>query len=89
MKTESTSANGNGVSADHPMRIVVVGNGDFMFPNQQTGYGRQYSGLGALMLLNMVDWLVQDEALVSIRSKGVPRVLKDLGRLVVAIRIKG
>ncbi len=59
-------------------RIVVVGNGDFMFPNQQTGYGRQYSGLGALFLLNMVDWLVQDEALVSIRSKGVPRVLKDV-----------
>ncbi len=59
-------------------RIIVVGNGDFMFPNQQTGYGRQYSGLGALFLLNMVDWLVQDEALVAIRSKGVPRVLKGI-----------
>lgn len=59
-------------------RIIVVANGDFMFPNPQTGYGRQYSGLGALFLLNMVDWLVQDEALVTIRSKGVPRVLKDV-----------
>lgn len=59
-------------------RIVVVGNGDFMFPNQQTGYGSQYSSLGALFLLNGVDWLVQDEDLISIRSKGIPRVLKNV-----------
>ncbi|MBH23796.1 MAG: hypothetical protein CMH57_04875 [Myxococcales bacterium] len=59
-------------------RVVVVGNGDFMFPNQQTGYGNQYSSLGAMFLLNMVDWLVQDEDLITIRSKGLPRVVKNV-----------
>jgi len=64
--------------AETAARIVVVGNGDFMFPNRQTGYGNQYPSLGALFLLNMVDWLVQDEDLISIRSKGIPRVITEV-----------
>jgi ABC-2 type transport system permease protein len=59
-------------------RIVVFGNGEFMFPNEQSGYSRQYSGMGALLMLNTFDWLVQDEGLVSIRSKGLPRVIKNV-----------
>lgn len=64
--------------ASEGARVVVVGSGEFMFPNPQTGFSRQYSGIGALFLLNVVDWLIQDEALVSIRSKGTPQVIKGV-----------
>jgi hypothetical protein len=59
-------------------RIVVVSSGEFMFPNPRSGFSRQYSGLGALFLLNMIDWLVQDEDLISIRAKGIPSVLEGV-----------
>lgn len=65
-------------SAAPGARIVVVGSGEFMFPNRQTGFSNQYSGLGALFMLNIIDWLVQDEDLVSIRAKGIPAVIKDV-----------
>ncbi len=59
-------------------RIVVVSSGEFMFPNPRSGFSRQYSGLGALFLLNMIDWLVQDEDLITIRAKGIPSVLEGV-----------
>jgi ABC-2 type transport system permease protein len=59
-------------------RVVVVSSGEFMFPNPRSGFSRQYSGLGALFLLNMIDWLVQDEDLITIRAKGIPSVLEGV-----------
>jgi ABC-type uncharacterized transport system involved in gliding motility auxiliary subunit len=59
-------------------RVVVVGSGEFMFPNRQNGFSNQFSGIGALFMLNIIDWLVQDEGLVSIRAKGIPAVIKDV-----------
>jgi ABC-type uncharacterized transport system involved in gliding motility auxiliary subunit len=65
-------------TASDGARIVVVGSGEFMFPNPRSGFSRQYSGLGALFLLNTIDWLVQDEDLITIRAKGIPSVLEGV-----------
>lgn len=65
-------------TANTAARIVVVSSGEFMFPNPRSGFSRQYSGLGALFLLNMIDWLVQDEDLITIRAKGIPSVLEGV-----------
>ena len=59
-------------------RLILVSSGDFMFPNRQTGYGGQYANMGVMFLLGMMDWLVQEEALVKIRSKGIPRVITEI-----------
>ena len=45
-------------------RLVVVGNGDFA-----SDHFAQNSPENAVFVLNAVDWLAQDEALISIRSK--------------------
>ena len=57
-----------------PGRLVVVGDGDFM--NESIIGARQ----GNIEFgLNMVDWLVQDDALLAIRSKKIePRSLGDV-----------
>ena len=57
-----------------PTRLVVVGDGDFVnesvIPPQ---------GGNAQFGLNLVDWLAQDDALLSIRSKSIePRTLRDI-----------
>ena len=56
-----------------PTRIVVVGDGDFINESVVPGApGNVEFGL------NMVDWLVQDEALLAIRSKSIaPRALRE------------
>ena len=55
-------------------RLVVVGDGDFI--NESIIPAAQ--GGGAAFGLNMVDWLIQDEGILSIRSKSVdPRPLRD------------
>ena len=84
--SEATSNPADALPPDHETlkastagsRVIVVSNGDFMFPNRQTGFGGQYSNMGVMFLLGMMDWLVQEEALVKIRSKGVPRVIKNI-----------
>jgi len=56
-------------------RLVAVGDGDFI--NEQIIPAGQ--GGGAAFGLNMVDWLIQDEAILSIRSKSIdPRPLKEV-----------
>ncbi|HYK10476.1 MAG TPA: Gldg family protein [Gemmatimonadales bacterium] len=45
-------------------RLVVVGNGDFA-----SDHFAQNSPENAVFVLNAIDWLAQDEALISIRSK--------------------
>ena len=56
-------------------RLVAVGDGDFI--NESIIPAGQ--GGGAAFGLNMVDWLIQDEAILSIRSKSIdPRPLKDV-----------
>ena len=57
-----------------PTRLVVVGDGDFI--NESI---IPPNGANAQLGLNMVDWLIQDEALLSIRSKSIaPRTLRDV-----------
>lgn len=57
-----------------PTRILVVGDGSF--PTDQLGDPR---GAGAVFFASMVDWLLQDPAMISIRSRGVAtRPLKEL-----------
>lgn len=75
---EGVSQEGRRDRAEAGARVVVVGNGDFMFPNPQTGFSQQYASLGALFLLNTMDWMVQDDALISIRSKGIPRIVTEV-----------
>ncbi len=56
-----------------PTRLVVVGDGDFVNESivPPNGGSTQFG-------LNLVDWLAQDEALLSIRSKSIePRTLRD------------
>ncbi len=56
-----------------PTRLVVVGDGDFLNESivPPNGGSTQFG-------LNLVDWLAQDEALLSIRSKSIePRTLRD------------
>lgn len=60
--------------ASQPTRLVVVGDGDFV--NETIVPPR---GGSAQFGLNLVDWLAQDEALLSIRSKSIaPRTLRDV-----------
>jgi len=55
-------------------RLVVVGDGDFV--NESI---LPPSGGNAQFGLNLVDWLAQDDALLSIRSKSIePRTLNDV-----------
>ena len=64
--------------ANADARILVVSNGEFMFANPRIGYGDDVARFGVLFFLNTMDWLVQDEALIRIRSKGVPRMLEPV-----------
>ena len=60
-------------TASPPTRLVVVGDGDFVNESivPPNGGSTQFG-------LNLVDWLAQDEALLSIRSKSIePRTLRD------------
>jgi len=60
--------------ASVPTRLVVIGDGDFI--NETLIPPR---GSSIQFGLNLVDWLVQDEALLSIRSKSIePRTLRDV-----------
>ncbi|MCY4204713.1 MAG: GldG family protein [Bacteroidetes bacterium] len=57
-----------------PTRLVVIGDGDFI--NESIVPAR---GSNAQFGLNLVDWLAQDEALLTIRSKSIaPRTLRDV-----------
>jgi len=64
--------------ADSGARILVVSNGEFLFPNNRIGYSGEYAQLGGLFFLNAMDWLVQDESLIAIRNKDVPRLLEPV-----------
>ena len=57
-----------------PTRLVVVGDGDFI--NESIVGG---SAANTTFGLNLVDWLVQDDALLAIRSKSIePRTLREI-----------
>ena len=57
---------------DPSARLFVMGNGEFLV--QQNRLQRS----SVIFLQNLVDWLVADEALISIRSKGGPRPLDPI-----------
>ncbi|MFC1628790.1 GldG family protein [Gemmatimonadota bacterium] len=64
-------------------RLVVVGDGTFAREQYVTA---DQSGANITLLLNMADWLFQDEALISIRAKEVDhRPLKELPDTVRAL----
>jgi hypothetical protein len=57
----------NGAPDAKPARLIVFATSRFIngtFPPRQTNYS---------VFLNMLDWSIQEEALVSIRSKGITR----------------
>ncbi len=57
-----------------PTRLVVVGDGDFI---NETIVGG--AAANTTFGLNLVDWLVQDDALLAIRSKSIePRTLREV-----------
>jgi len=57
---------------DPRARLFVMANGEFLV--QQNRLQRS----SVIFLQNLVDWLVADEALISIRSKGGPRPLEPI-----------
>lgn len=60
--------------ASENSRIIVVGDVDFISDMFLSQYPENYT-----LLANMIDWLNQDESLISIRSKGISdRSLKTL-----------
>ncbi len=59
-------------------RILVVGNGEFFFPNPQVGFNNQLSGMGGQFFINSLEWLVQDNKLTEIRGKGMPRIIGEI-----------
>jgi ABC-type uncharacterized transport system involved in gliding motility auxiliary subunit/ABC-type transport system involved in multi-copper enzyme maturation permease subunit len=62
-ETEAEAADESAVA--HPRgRLIVVGNGDFVRDNWVRN-----AAMNVIFVLNAVDWLAQDEALISIRSK--------------------
>ncbi|RAL20280.1 hypothetical protein DL240_18040 [Lujinxingia litoralis] len=61
-----------------PGRLLVVGSGDFMGPQRETGFDERLAGLGAQFFLNSVEWLVQDSALSQIRGKSLPRLIGEV-----------
>ncbi len=61
-------------------RLLVVANGEFMLVNPRIGYGPEFARFGVHFFLNTMDWLVQDEALIRIRGKGMPRILEPVDK---------
>ncbi|UCG86374.1 MAG: Gldg family protein, partial [Gemmatimonadota bacterium] len=61
---EDVEAAGDSIEAPPRGRLIVVGNGDFARDNWVRN-----AAMNVIFVLNAVDWLAQDEALISIRSK--------------------
>lgn len=68
------------VSETEAGRVLVVGSGDFLGPQRETGFDERLAGLGAQFFLNSVEWLVQDSALSQIRGKAMPRLIGEVSR---------
>jgi ABC-type uncharacterized transport system involved in gliding motility auxiliary subunit len=58
-----------------PGRILVVGSGDFLQPNQQVGYDRGLLQITQQFFFASTEWLAQDTSLTQIRSKSMPTLL--------------
>lgn len=70
---EGETYNGQVLTESQPARIIVVGDGKFVMDSYLT------SRTNADFFMNLVDWLAQDESLISIRSRDVAaRPLDDI-----------
>ena len=61
-------------SAD--IRLLIIPNGEFLFTNKIIGYSDMFAKFGIHMFVNATEWLVQDNALIQIRSRALPQMLK-------------
>lgn len=79
--TTATAAEGDAPGLAAPGRVILVGTARVIHPGLSIKPGN------VAMLLNMLEWSLQDEALLSIRSKGLSyrylAPLPDAGRLAV------
>lgn len=67
-----------GAGQSEETRLVLVGDGDFLNEEVIQGIGQQWPGNLAFGL-NLVDWLAQDDALLTIRAKTIePRPLQPV-----------
>ena len=58
------------------IRMLIIPNGEFLFTNKIIGYSDMFAKLGIHMFVNATEWLVQDNALIQIRSRALPQMLK-------------
>jgi ABC-type uncharacterized transport system involved in gliding motility auxiliary subunit len=82
--TASTAAPAEQTAAQSPggTRIIVFGSADFV-ADELVALSRRHPmfsalGVGPTILLNMVDWLAQDQALVAARSKQAPPPIEPI-----------
>lgn len=61
-------------------RLLVVGSGEFFSPMPEIGYDQRLAGMGAQFFIGSVEWLVQQNALTSIRAKSMPRLIGEVPR---------
>ena len=66
------------VKAQKPARIFVVGSGDFFAAQPDLGFNQQAASLGLQLMLNSIEWLVQDTGLAEIRGKAMPRLIGEV-----------
>ncbi|MBQ9244146.1 MAG: GldG family protein [Proteobacteria bacterium] len=56
-------------------RMLIVPNGEFLFTNKIIGYTDMFAKFGIHLFVNATEWLVQDNALIQIRSRALPQML--------------
>ncbi|MBR4985628.1 MAG: Gldg family protein [Proteobacteria bacterium] len=61
--------------ADH-VRMLIIPNGEFLFTNKIIGYSDTFAKFGIHLFVNATEWLVQDNALIQIRNRALPQLLK-------------
>ena len=55
--------------------MLIVPNGEFLFTNKIIGYTDMFAKFGIHLFVNATEWLVQDNALIQIRSRALPQML--------------
>ena len=69
---------GDLVKEPTPARIFVVGSGDFFAAQRELGFDQRAASLGLQLMLNAIEWLVQDTKLAEIRGKATPRLIGEV-----------
>ena len=58
-------------------RYLVVPDGEMLFANKLTGYTDEFARLGIHLFVNGIEWLIQDDALIEIRNRALPRMFQN------------